>query len=115
MNISRRDFLKGTAAAALGVVASTTLPTVAMADGEEKKYEIPELLSERDFEESMAEYKVLTPEEEKDYDVVVVGAGTAGVPAALSAFEAGCSVACLQKESIAIAQGGNGSGFYPEK
>ena len=113
--ISRRSFLKGTAAAALGVVASTALPTVAMADDEEVKYQIPELLSERDFEESMAEYKVITPEEEKDYDVVVVGAGTAGVPAALSAFEAGCSVACLQKESIAIAQGGNGSGFYLEK
>ena len=45
--ISRRSFLKGTAAAALGVVASTALPTVAMADDEEVKYQIPELLSER--------------------------------------------------------------------
>ncbi len=49
--------------------------------------------------------------ETKDYDVVVVGAGAAGVPAALSAFEAGAKVALLQKESQAIAQGNSGSGI----
>ena len=43
--------------------------------------------------------------ETKDYDVVVVGAGAAGVPAALSAFEAGAKVALLQKEATAISQG----------
>ena len=49
--------------------------------------------------------------ETKDYDVVVVGAGAAGVPAALSAFEAGAKVALRQKESQAIAQGNSGSGI----
>ena len=39
-NISRRTFLKGTAAAALGVVASAALPTVAMADEEEKEAQV---------------------------------------------------------------------------
>lgn len=49
--------------------------------------------------------------ETKDYDVVVIGAGASGVPAALSAFEAGAKVALLQKESQAIAQGNSGSGI----
>ncbi|QKF06732.1 FAD-binding protein [Berryella wangjianweii] len=43
--------------------------------------------------------------ETRDYDVVVIGAGAAGVPAALSAFEAGARVALLQKEPTAISQG----------
>lgn len=46
-----------------------------------------------------------------DYDVVVVGAGAAGVPAALSAREAGASVALLQKQSMAVSQGNSGSGI----
>ena len=43
--------------------------------------------------------------ETKDYDIVVVGAGAAGVPCALAAFENGAKVAVLQKESRAISQG----------
>jgi fumarate reductase flavoprotein subunit len=38
----------------------------------------------------------------KTFDVVVIGAGASGVPAALSAFENGVTVAVLQKENIAI-------------
>ena len=49
--------------------------------------------------------------ETKDFDVVVVGAGASGVPAALSALEAGASVALLQKENQAISQGNSGSGI----
>lgn len=49
--------------------------------------------------------------EVKEYDVVVVGAGASGTPAAFSAFEAGATVALLQKESTAIAQGNTGSGI----
>lgn len=49
--------------------------------------------------------------ETKDFDVVVIGAGAAGVPAALSACEAGAKVALLQKESMAISQGNTGSGI----
>lgn len=48
--------------------------------------------------------------ETKDFDVVVVGAGAAGVPAALSAAEAGAKVALIQKEATAISQGNTGSG-----
>lgn len=40
----------------------------------------------------------------KDYDIVIVGAGAAGIPAAITAKEAGASVAVIQKESTAIAR-----------
>ncbi|TWO83320.1 fumarate reductase [Shewanella algae] len=45
------------------------------------------------------------------FDVVVVGAGASGVPAALSAREAGATVACLQKQATAVSQGNTGSGI----
>lgn len=45
------------------------------------------------------------------FDVVVVGAGASGVPAALSAFESGVTVGVLQKENIAISQGNSGAGI----
>ncbi len=45
------------------------------------------------------------------YDVVVVGAGASGVPAALSAAENGAKVAVLQKESVAVSQGNSGAGI----
>lgn len=156
-NMSRRDFLKTTAAGAVGVAAigvlgacqsqtsgtegttaapsttaaattaaATDAPTTAaateaattaaeQAQADVKQFELPDILPEEAFEESEAEYVVIEPDEEKDYDIVVVGAGTAGVPAALSAFESGCKVACLQKQGFAVAQGNNGSGFYLDK
>ena len=43
--------------------------------------------------------------DEKNYDVVIVGCGTTGMPAALAAAEKGASVAVLQKEEVALAQG----------
>lgn len=49
--------------------------------------------------------------ETRDFDVVVIGAGASGTPAALSALEAGASVALLQKENQAISQGNSGSGI----
>lgn len=49
--------------------------------------------------------------ETKEYDVVVVGAGASGIPAALSALEAGATVAILQKESTASSNGNTGTGI----
>jgi hypothetical protein len=50
-----------------------------------------------------------------EFDVVVVGAGAAGVTAALSAREAGAKVAVLQKEPFAVSQGNSGTGIDLEK
>ncbi len=49
--------------------------------------------------------------ETKEYDVVVVGAGSPGVPCALAAVEAGVKVALLQKEKFAAARGNAGAGI----
>lgn len=43
--------------------------------------------------------------EECEYDVVVVGAGTTGLPAAIAAAEEGAKVAVIQRESAPVAQG----------
>lgn len=52
--------------------------------------------------------------ETHDYDVVVVGAGTAGVPAAISAHKNGASVCVVQKELTPISQGNTATGVKLE-
>lgn len=117
MNIDRKDFLKGAALSAgslaalsaFGCAPSTSSGTAGSAT------EPPESFSLNDYEESSAELDPIdTFSDEKTYDIVVVGAGTSGLPAVLSALEEGGSVACLQKESTPIAQGNNASGFILE-
>lgn len=49
--------------------------------------------------------------ETKEYDVVIVGAGAAGVPAACAAKENGATVAVLQKENQATSHGNTGTGI----
>ncbi len=45
------------------------------------------------------------------FDVVVVGAGASGIPAALAAAESGAKVAVLQKENVVVSQGNSGAGI----
>ena len=113
MELNRRQFVAGAAVAsvAAGALAGTAMASEAAPSAADYVFPIPSLLSEEDFAGSMAELGPITCDEEKTYDVVVVGAGTAGVPAALSAFEEGATVACLQRNPVAISQGNNGSGF----
>ncbi|QSX34316.1 FAD-binding protein [Shewanella avicenniae] len=112
--ISRRKFLTG-AAAATGAMAASGL-TAGMASAAEtaecqQTYATssdggatlnflpkPAVIAEKDIASTQS------------FDVVVVGAGAAGVPAALSAVENGASVACLQKQAIVVSQGNTGSG-----
>lgn len=46
------------------------------------------------------------------YDILVIGAGCAGVPAVMTALEEGATVACLQKESKPAANGFGASAVY---
>ena len=47
----------------------------------------------------------------KDFDVVIVGAGASGVPAAITARKAGATEAIIQKEATAISQGNTATGI----
>ncbi len=58
---------------------------------------------------SACETGVITPDRVLDFDIVVVGAGAAGVPAAGWAAELGAKTALLQKESGVVSQGNCGS------
>lgn len=76
-NLSRRDFIKGTALGAAGLIAGGVLSSSAMAT-EKTKSHIPE---KWDYEA----------------DVVIVGAGATGLPAALRALDAGASVLVIDQ------------------
>ena len=79
-NISRRDFLKGAAAAA-ATAATLSLTGIPAAFAEEAK----------------EEKEVLTPTESIDCDAVVVGAGAAGLMAAMELAAAGKKTYLLEK------------------
>lgn len=78
-------------------------------------YEVPAELTKEEVEGSDCELGAVTPDEVKDYDVVVVGAGAAGVPAAGFAAEAGVKVALLQKEASVVSQGNCGSAIIKSR
>ncbi len=59
----------------------------------------PEVIAEKDISAT------------KTFDVLVVGAGASGVPAALSAAENGAKVAVIQKHPTIVSQGNTGSGI----
>lgn len=84
-NISRRDFLKGSAAAALGVAAARFLAGCASET------------SSSEIENSINTENELNPTETKDCDLVIVGAGACGLTAALKASELGLHVVVLEK------------------
>ena len=90
---------------------------VAVAPTEANKAEtvVPDSLSVEEVESSVVELGDITPDETKDFDVVVVGAGAAGVPAAGWAAELGGHVALLQKQSIVVSQGNCGSAIIKSK
>ena len=116
--LTRRTFLKTAAATGAASVAAAGLAgaSAAVADEAVAAVEYPAGLIEADFADSPVELAPITDfAAEKTYDVVVVGAGTGGVPAALSALEEGATVACLQKESAPISQGGSSTGIIVDK
>ncbi len=113
MSIDRRTFVSGVAAAAAGAAAmglAGCAPKPATAP-EKSKFALPVDLKESDFDYSVVELEPITEfAAEETYDIVVVGAGCAGVPAVLTAIENGATVGCLQKESR-VSANGNGASF----
>lgn len=112
--ISRRSFITGAAAVAASVGAIGIAGCSAKgADGADaatlgKSSDGTATLSWLKKPEAIAKDKI---KETKDFDVVVIGAGASGIPAALSALEAGAKVAVLQKQDMAVSQGNSGSGI----
>lgn len=105
--LDRRSFLKDSALVGAAALASAGIAGTAVA----QEAALPEGLIEEDFAVSLVVREPITDfVAEKDYDVVVVGAGTAGVPAVWGALEEGAKVACLQKEATALANGNGSSG-----
>ena len=111
--ISRRSFLSRTAAGvgllgltgagaeAANVVATKSGEFAKSSDGGATLAFLPKPkpIADRDIRETLT------------FDVVVVGAGASGVPAALSAAENGAKVAVIQKHPMPVSQGNTGSGI----
>lgn len=117
-NMGRRDFIKGASLGALGLVGAGSLTACASAQesttlaASGASNDLPRGLQAEDFKSSVVEIEPVTEfGDEKTYDIVVVGAGTSGIPAAITAFEEGASVAVLQKEATSISQGDMSSGI----
>lgn len=96
-SLDRRSFITGAA----GIAAASALAPQALLAAEGPS--VPNTTPTPAF--FAAPEAITDIAEEFDYDVVVVGAGASGVPAAISAYEAGARVALIQKESTAISQG----------
>ena len=115
--ISRRSFLSHAAMAAAGLGAvgvagcapkGATEETAGDAVAFGKSSDGAATLSFLPWPEPIADVDIKAT---LTFDVVVVGAGASGVPAALSAAESGAQVAVLQKENIVVSQGNSGTGI----
>lgn len=76
---------------------------------------VPKGLTKEEVAASVCELGELKPDKVLNYDIVVVGAGAAGVPAAGWAAELGAKVALLQKESNVVSQGNCGSAIIKSR
>jgi fumarate reductase flavoprotein subunit len=115
--VSRRGFLSRTAlgAAGVGLLGFAGFgPKTAQAAAAD---EAMEFARSSDGGATLSFMPKPKPIAEKDikatltFDVVVVGAGASGVPAALSAAENGAKVAVIQKHPTPVSQGNTGSGI----
>ncbi len=79
------------------------------------KKNVPMGLTLKEIENSACEMGELKIDEVLDFEIVVVGAGAAGVPAAGIAAENGAKTALLQKEISVVSQGNCGSAIIKSK
>lgn len=114
--ISRRVFLSSTAggAAAVGLFGLAGLPVKGADAAGAKGVEFASSLDGGATLSFLPKPKPIRDREIAEtliFDVVVVGAGASGVPAALSAAESGAKVAVIQKAPFALSQGNTGGGI----
>lgn len=129
-DLSRRDFLKNAAigSAGIGIIGiSGCKPQVvdenaaggaadAAGGVNSSGVNVPEPLTLAEFNDSVVELSSISEfAGEVTADIIVVGAGAAGVPAAITAVEEGSSVVVLQKEDTPVSQGNCGSGLIIEE
>ncbi len=119
--MSRRDLLKFGGVAAVGAVgvsalASCTPKSSSETSGGDSGTSGASTTAGGHLTKGLPDF-LATPDtitdikETKEYDIVVIGAGSPGLPCALAAKEEGASVAVIQKESTASAYGNSGSGI----
>lgn len=99
MSCNRRSFLKGSLVAASGLAlgalagcgnAPTKSQAATVSGNAAASADLPDSISMADIENSAVELEPVTDfAAEEIYDIVVVGAGCAGVPAVLTALEEG--------------------------
>ena len=111
--ITRREFIKGAAVGAAAVAGAGALASCGPAPAPECP-ECPPCPTPEAAVPEKADFEVPPPpipasdiKETLTADVVVVGAGTAGLPAALSAAQAGASVILIEKNVTYRADGGD--------
>ncbi len=117
MAFNRRSFVKGGIAAASGLAlgalagcGSAPVKSQAEPAAGGSSIALPDSITMADVKNSAVELEPITDfVAEETYDIVVVGAGCAGVPAVVTALEEGATVCCLQKESIVSANGAGAS------
>ncbi|HRR77520.1 MAG TPA: FAD-binding protein [Ruminococcus sp.] len=76
---------------------------------------VPDGITAAEVSDSVCELGDIVPDLIEDYEIVVVGAGASGVPAAGWAAELGAKTALLQKESTVISQGNCGSAIIKSR
>ena len=126
--LSRRDFLKTAAigSASIGVIGMTGCAPKVVGEEPINPTEVvsaantsanttattPKALTLAEFTDSSVVLDAITEfAGEVTADIVVVGAGAAGVVAAITAAEEGSSVVVLQKQATVVSQGNCGSGL----
>ena len=75
----------------------------------------PDGLTCPEIMDSCCELGSISPDKILDFDIIVVGAGAAGVPAAGWAAELGAATALLQKEPTVVSQGNCGSAIIKSR
>jgi succinate dehydrogenase/fumarate reductase flavoprotein subunit len=116
IKFDRRKFLKGSAIIAAGATMAAALGGCGPRDESTEASEVQTVTRDEDL---YTESRVVTTDiaetdivETFDYDLVVIGAGTAGVTAATIAATDGVgTVAVLQAYGTAVSQGNNGGGL----